>query len=178
MRHSISSCKSIVRRGAALGGFITPFVLCYLLMVEVAGFAVTPETGGEASPTAVEDSRTLQPIPNPSNQFPIGPLRYHIDEDPAIGEHTTILYGDLQTLITQKDRQAEAMEQVGYEDITATSYNILGEANWARIFAALYRAGYDGDVAIEHEDRDFEKTDELIKRGFLIARDVLRPYIK
>jgi len=54
----------------------------------------------------------------------------------------------------------------------------LGEANWGRIFAALYRAGYDGDVAIEHEDRDFEKTDELIKRGFLIARDVLRPYIK
>jgi sugar phosphate isomerase/epimerase len=54
----------------------------------------------------------------------------------------------------------------------------LGDANWAKIFAALYRAGYDGDVAIEHEDRDFEKTDELIKRGFLIARDVLRPYIK
>jgi len=54
----------------------------------------------------------------------------------------------------------------------------LGEANWPRIFAALYRAGYDGDVIIEHEDRDFEKTDELIKRGFLIARDVLRPYIK
>ena len=54
----------------------------------------------------------------------------------------------------------------------------LGEANWGRIFAALYRAGYDGDVAIEHEDRDFEKSDELIKRGFLIARDVLRPYIK
>jgi len=54
----------------------------------------------------------------------------------------------------------------------------LGEANWGRIFAALYRAGYDGDVAIEHEDRDFEETDELIKRGFLIARDVLRPYIR
>ena len=31
---------------------------------------------------------------------------------------------------------------------------------------------------IEHEDRDFEGTDELVKRGFLIARDVLRPYIK
>ena len=54
----------------------------------------------------------------------------------------------------------------------------LGEADWGRIFAALWRAGYDGDVAIEHEDRDFEKTDELIKRGFLIARDILRPYIK
>jgi sugar phosphate isomerase/epimerase len=54
----------------------------------------------------------------------------------------------------------------------------LGEADWAPIFAALYRAGYDGDVAIEHEDRDFEATDELIKRGFLLARDILRPYIK
>jgi sugar phosphate isomerase/epimerase len=54
----------------------------------------------------------------------------------------------------------------------------LGEANWGRIFAALWRAEYDGDVAIEHEDRDFEGTDELVKRGFLLARDILRPYIK
>ena len=54
----------------------------------------------------------------------------------------------------------------------------LGEAPWNRIFAALWRAGYDGDVIIEHEDRDFEGTDDLVKRGFLLARDVLRPYIK
>jgi sugar phosphate isomerase/epimerase len=54
----------------------------------------------------------------------------------------------------------------------------LGDAEWPRIFSALYRAGYDGDIIIEHEDRDFERTDELIKRGFLIARDVLRPWIK
>ncbi len=37
---------------------------------------------------------------------------------------------------------------------------------------------YDGDVIVEHEDRDFEKTDQLVKRGFLLARDILRPYIK
>ncbi len=54
----------------------------------------------------------------------------------------------------------------------------LGEAPWARIFAALYQAGYAGDCIIEHEDRRFEGTDELVKRGFLIARDVLRPYVK
>ncbi len=53
----------------------------------------------------------------------------------------------------------------------------LGDADWGEIFSALYRIGYDGDVAIEHEDRKFEATDELIKRGFLIARDMLRPYI-
>ena len=37
----------------------------------------------------------------------------------------------------------------------------LGDVDWGEIFSALYRAGYDGDVIIEHEDRGFEKTDEL-----------------
>jgi sugar phosphate isomerase/epimerase len=54
----------------------------------------------------------------------------------------------------------------------------LGEADWGSIFSALYRAGYDGDIIIEHEDRDFEHTEKLVKRGFLLARDILRPYIK
>ncbi len=53
----------------------------------------------------------------------------------------------------------------------------LGDVRWDDLFGALWRTGYDGDVIIEHEDRDFEKTDELVKRGFLLARDVLRPYI-
>ncbi len=53
----------------------------------------------------------------------------------------------------------------------------LGEANWREIFSSLYRVGYDGDCIIEHEDRRFEGTDELVKRGFLIARNTLRPYI-
>jgi len=53
----------------------------------------------------------------------------------------------------------------------------LGEVDWSAMFAALYRAGYDGDVIIEHEDRDFEGTDERVKRGFILARGVLRPYI-
>ena len=54
----------------------------------------------------------------------------------------------------------------------------LGDVEWDALFGALWRTGYDGDVIIEHEDRDFEKTDDLVKRGFLLARDVLRPYIK
>jgi sugar phosphate isomerase/epimerase len=52
----------------------------------------------------------------------------------------------------------------------------LGQAPWSRIFAALYSVGYAGECIIEHEDRKFEGTDELVKRGFLIARDILRPY--
>ena len=54
----------------------------------------------------------------------------------------------------------------------------LGDVDWARCLAALYRAGYEGDCIIEHEDRDFEKTDELVKRGFLLARDVAPAVLK
>jgi sugar phosphate isomerase/epimerase len=52
----------------------------------------------------------------------------------------------------------------------------LGEVDWSAVFSELYRAGYEGDCIIEHEDRRFEGTDEKVKQGFLIARDVLRPY--
>ena len=54
----------------------------------------------------------------------------------------------------------------------------LGNVNWAGVFAALYRAEYDGPLIIEHEDRTFEGSDDKIKRGFLLARDVLRPFVK
>jgi sugar phosphate isomerase/epimerase len=53
----------------------------------------------------------------------------------------------------------------------------LGEIRWNRFIAALYRAGYDGAISIEHEDRSFEGDVDLVKRGFLIARDVLRPLV-
>jgi sugar phosphate isomerase/epimerase len=54
----------------------------------------------------------------------------------------------------------------------------LGEIQWNRFIAALYSVGYDGAISIEHEDRSFEGDEDLVKRGFLLARDVLRPYIK
>jgi sugar phosphate isomerase/epimerase len=53
----------------------------------------------------------------------------------------------------------------------------LGEVRWDRFLAALYGVGYDGVVSVEHEDRAFEGTAELVQRGFLIARDALRPYL-
>ena len=53
----------------------------------------------------------------------------------------------------------------------------LGEVRWDRFLAALYAIGYDHVVSIEHEDRAFEGSEELVKRGFLIARNVLRPHI-
>jgi sugar phosphate isomerase/epimerase len=53
----------------------------------------------------------------------------------------------------------------------------LGEIRWDRFIAALYAVGYQGAISIEHEDRSFEGNEELVKRGFLLARDVLRPLV-
>jgi sugar phosphate isomerase/epimerase len=53
----------------------------------------------------------------------------------------------------------------------------LGEVDWPRFVAALYGVGYDGVISIEHEDRRFEGDLDLVKRGFLIARDRLRPLV-
>ena len=53
----------------------------------------------------------------------------------------------------------------------------LGEIHWDRFIAALYAVGYQGAISIEHEDRSFEGSEELVKRGFLLARDVLRPLV-
>ena len=53
----------------------------------------------------------------------------------------------------------------------------LGEVRWDRFVAALYAVGYDRWISIEHEDRRFEGEEELVKRGFLLARNTLRPLI-
>ena len=53
----------------------------------------------------------------------------------------------------------------------------LGEVRWDRFISALYAAGYDWVVSIEHEDRKFEGDLDLVKRGFLLARNTVRPLI-
>ena len=54
----------------------------------------------------------------------------------------------------------------------------LGQVRWDRFISALYRAGYDHVLSVEHEDRAFEGDEELVKRGFLIARNALAPYLE
>jgi sugar phosphate isomerase/epimerase len=51
----------------------------------------------------------------------------------------------------------------------------LGDVDWAKFIAALKSIGYDGVVSIEHEDRNYEGDEELVKKGFYLSRDVLKP---
>jgi sugar phosphate isomerase/epimerase len=53
----------------------------------------------------------------------------------------------------------------------------LGEVRWDRFLSALYAIGYDWVVSVEHEDHDFEGELELVQRGFVLARNALKPLI-
>jgi sugar phosphate isomerase/epimerase len=53
----------------------------------------------------------------------------------------------------------------------------LGDVDWGKFIAVLTAVHYDYVVSIEHEDRAFEGDEELVKRGFYLSRDVLKPYI-
>jgi sugar phosphate isomerase/epimerase len=61
--------------------------------------------------------------------------------------------------------------------LVGTRIPVLGEVDWPRFVAALYAVGYDHVVSVEHEDRRFEGTQELVERGFLIARNTLAPLL-
>ena len=53
-----------------------------------------------------------------------------------------------------------------------------GDVDWGKFFAALGDVGYDYVVSIEHEDRDYEGDEDLVKKGFYLSRDFLKTYIR
>jgi sugar phosphate isomerase/epimerase len=48
-----------------------------------------------------------------------------------------------------------------------------GEMDWSRFVAVLRQNGYDGVLSIEHEDPEYEHTEELVKEGLLIGKQNL-----
>lgn len=52
-----------------------------------------------------------------------------------------------------------------------------GEIDWSRFAAELRKSGYDGALSIEHEDPEYEHTEELVKEGLLIGKRDLQQAI-
>ncbi len=54
-----------------------------------------------------------------------------------------------------------------------------GEINWAQFISALDEIGYDGDVAIEHEDPVYsgDRFDEGLVRGWRVLNPLLHPTV-
>ncbi len=109
-------------------------------LIDIAGFSVTPEKAGLAGQDVVA-ARSVQPVPNPVDEFPVGAASILSDEFPDAGDRVGILNADLDTLVTQAARVKEAYESIGFTVVHEATYNVLGEANWAPFAAAVEEAG-------------------------------------
>jgi hypothetical protein len=115
-------------------------------LIDIAGFATTPEKAGTAGHETVIENRVVQPVPNPSDEFPGGAIQVLAAESPENEEalqNIGILYGDFGTTIVQKDRSREAYEQLGGTVVHEQAYNVAGEANWAPFAQALQEEGVE-----------------------------------
>lgn len=106
-------------------------------LIDVAGFAVTPEKSGTVGPDVVEESRVVQAVPNTSDTYEVGGLQTLAEEHPEAFQHVGILYGDFETLRLQADKGRQAIEAEGGSIVSEQTYNLLGEANWAPIASTL-----------------------------------------
>lgn len=111
-------------------------------LVDVAGFSVTPEKAG-LSGDDPRQTRTVSPIPNPSDTFPVSANLLLQEEFPDAGDRTGIVTADLATLSVQAQRVTEALEAIGNTIVHTDVYNILGEANWTPFATALRDAGVE-----------------------------------
>jgi sugar phosphate isomerase/epimerase len=53
----------------------------------------------------------------------------------------------------------------------------LGMIEWRRVVDVLYQAGFEGTLAVEHEDPVWSGDEERIKKGLRIALATLRPLV-
>lgn len=74
------------------------------------------------------------------------------------------------TRIDYAKRDYYSIENAGWN--TWWQYRLPGngEMDWKRWAQALRANGYDGALSIEHEDPDYEHTEELVKEGLLIGK--------
>ena len=112
-------------------------------LIDIAGFAATPEKSGNTGHEGVIERRTVQAVPNPQDEFPVESIRLIAEEDPAALDHVGIIHADFGTLNLIADRTQEAYEQLGATVVSVQTYNVTGEANWAPFAQRLKDEGVE-----------------------------------
>ena len=54
----------------------------------------------------------------------------------------------------------------------------LGQVNWEKFISTLNEIGYEGVVSIEHEDPDYEGSEEKIKQGLKLGNEYLEKLLQ
>ncbi|MDZ7676424.1 MAG: ABC transporter substrate-binding protein [Acidimicrobiales bacterium] len=112
-------------------------------LIDIAGFSVTPQKAGFVGEDLIAN-RSVQAIPNASDQVGVGANRLLQEEFPEAAQATGFIYGDLQTLVTVYERYAEGWENAGHTVVHAEPYNsIAGESNWQPFVIGLQDDGVE-----------------------------------
>lgn len=109
-------------------------------LIDVAGFAVTPEKAGLAGQKPSE-TRTVQPVPNPGDRYIVAGLKLVSDEYPDALDKTGFLTADFQTLAAQYSKESQGFEAEGATEVYKGVYGINGEANWKPFATAMQDKG-------------------------------------
>lgn len=83
---------------------------------------------------------TWQPMPNPPGSFMTGSAQWIKDQYPDVITKAASVRGNVQTILTQSERQMAAYEQLGYEYVSIQTANIA-ETNWAPFVLNLKNDG-------------------------------------
>ncbi len=104
-----------------------------------------PAIPGYAVTAAASDADlSLQPVPLPGDEQPIGHLRYLAEKYPDTIENVGIFTGSLETTIAVANRNKEAMEANGFKIVYEGQYNPQGETSWRTFIEAQRSAGVKG----------------------------------
>lgn len=109
-------------------------------LVDIAGFAVTSVKAGLAGDSP-DERRTVQPLPNPGDRYPVGAAKLVLDEYPDAAENGAFLYSDFETIVEQKNKEEQGLESIGVTFGDPQVYNINGEDNWKPFATALEQDG-------------------------------------
>ena len=109
-------------------------------LIDLPAFSVTNDKNGNAGDDLI-DKGVVQAVPSAADRFQVGPYLQIAEDFPDAIAHTGVMYADLDTLVEQKDKTVDALEQIGYTVVNQTSYNVLGEANWAPLAQGLANDG-------------------------------------
>ena len=111
-------------------------------LIDVAGFAVTPEKAGLAGQTP-DETRTVQPIPNPGDRYITAGLQLVDEAYPGAIDKTGFLTADFQTLAAQYSKESQGFEAEGATIVYKGTYGINGEANWTPFVTAMEKDGVE-----------------------------------
>jgi ABC-type branched-subunit amino acid transport system substrate-binding protein len=102
----------------------------------IYGYAVTA--------VAADADLSIQPIPNPGDQQPIGAMEYLEATFPDTTDAVGIFTGQIETTQVVADRNKEAMEGLGWNIVYEGSYNPQGEQTWRPFLEPMRNNGVKG----------------------------------